>query len=105
MKIEDFFIYFILCFVSFFAGIVGILTKDKLNHCKNIKCKIIFFIKGMLGSMFVAYIVFEIVSYLNLGTKLSVAFGGFAAYMGTDALVKIEGYVEKIVSKKMDKLQ
>ncbi|XTO84570.1 hypothetical protein J0E88_07855 [Campylobacter coli] len=50
--------------------------------------------------MFVAYLVFEIVNYLNFGIKLSVAVGGFAAYMGTDALLKIEQLVEKLINKK-----
>ncbi|EMO8468885.1 hypothetical protein WDP95_000879, partial [Campylobacter jejuni] len=54
-------------------------------------------------SMFVAYLVFEIVNYLNFGIKLSVAVGGFAAYMA-DALLKIEQLVEKLINKKLDKL-
>lgn len=104
MKFEDFFIYIILCIVSFVAGVVGIFTKDKLQTCKSLSSKIILFTKGMLGSMFVAYLIFELLEYLQFGTRLSVALGGFAAYMGTDALVKIESYIEKAINKKMDKM-
>ncbi|EAH9333985.1 hypothetical protein EX128_02525 [Campylobacter jejuni] len=104
MKFEDIFIYCILSIVSVFAGLVGIVTKDKLKPYKGLKGKFLTFVKGMLGSMFVAYLVFEIASYLDFGLKLSVAFGGFAAYMGTDALLKIEQLVEKLINRKMDKL-
>lgn len=104
MKIEDFFVYVILMIVSFIAGLVGIVTKNKLSKALNLKGKFALFLKGMLGSMFVAYLVFEIVNYLNFGIKLSVAVGGFAAYMGTDALLKIEQLVEKLINKKMEKL-
>ncbi|EAK5829343.1 hypothetical protein BJG39_01270 [Campylobacter jejuni] len=96
MKLEDIFVYMVLMIVSFIAGLVGIVTKNKLSKALNLK--------GMLGSMFVAYLVFEIVNYLNFGIKLSVAVGGFAAYMGTDALLKIEQLVEKLINKKMEKL-
>ncbi|MCW1711281.1 phage holin family protein [Campylobacter jejuni] len=89
---------------SFIAGLVGIVTKNKLSKALNLKGKFTLFLKGMLGSMFVAYLVFEIVNYLNFGIKLSVAVGGFAAYMGTDALLKIEQLVEKLINKKLDKL-
>ncbi|MCW1550526.1 phage holin family protein [Campylobacter jejuni] len=79
-------------------------NKNKLSKALNLKGKFTLFLKGMLGSMFVAYLVFEIVNYLNFGIKLSVAVGGFAAYMGTDALLKIEQLVEKLINKKLDKL-
>ncbi|EAH9150337.1 hypothetical protein C5O32_06910 [Campylobacter jejuni] len=104
MKLEDVFVYIVLMIVSFIAGLVGIVTKNKLSRALNLKGKLALFIKGMLGSMFVAYLVFELVSYLDFGIKLSVAIGGFAAYMGTDALLKIEQLVEKLINKKLDKL-
>lgn len=104
MKLEDVFVYIVLMIVSFIAGLVGIVTKNKLSRALNLKNKLALFIKGMLGSMFVAYLVFELVSYLDFGIKLSVAIGGFAAYMGTDALLKIEQLVEKLINKKMEKL-
>lgn len=104
MKLEDIFVYMVLMIVSFIAGLVGIVTKNKLSKALNLKGKFTLFLKGMLGSMFVAYLVFEIVNYLNFGIKLSVVVGGFAAYMGTDALLKIEQLVEKLINKKMEKL-
>ncbi|EAI2481812.1 hypothetical protein E2Y96_05425 [Campylobacter jejuni] len=104
MKLEDIFVYMVLMIVSFIAGLVGIVTKNKLSKALNLKGKFTLFLKGMLGSMFVAYLVFEIVNYLNFGIKLSVAVGGFSAYMGTDALLKIEQLVEKLINKKMEKL-
>ncbi|WP_420983408.1 phage holin family protein [Campylobacter coli] len=104
MKLEDIFVYMVLMIVSFIAGLVGIVTKNKLSKALNLKGKFTLFLKGMLGSMFVAYLVFEIVNYLNFGIKLSVAVGGFGAYMGTDALLKIEQLVEKLINKKMEKL-
>lgn len=104
MKLEDFLVYIVLAIVSFFAGLVGILTKNKLRPCKNAKGKFLLFVKGMLGSMFVAYVVFELASHLELSTRLSVALGGFAAYMGTDALLKIEAFVERLINKKVDEL-
>ncbi|ECO8245856.1 hypothetical protein FXI99_01915 [Campylobacter jejuni] len=104
MKLEDIFVYMVLMIVSFIAGLVGIVTKNKLSKALNLKGKFTLFLKGMIGSMFVAYLVFEIVNYLNFGIKLSVAVGGFEAYMGTDALLKIEQLVEKLINKKMEKL-
>ncbi|MGJ8966719.1 hypothetical protein ACI2AO_09490, partial [Campylobacter jejuni] len=79
MKLEDIFVYMVLMIVSFIAGLIGIVTKNKLSKALNLKGKFTLFLKGMLGSMFVAYLVFEIVNYLNFGIKLSVAVGGFAA--------------------------
>lgn len=66
MKLEDIFVYMVLMIVSFIAGLVGIVTKNKLSKALNLKGKFTLFLKGMLGSMFVAYLVFEIVNYLNL---------------------------------------
>ncbi|EAJ1479922.1 hypothetical protein CAZ58_09025, partial [Campylobacter coli] len=61
MKLEDVFVYIVLMIVSFIAGLVGIVTKNKLSQALNLKGKFALFLKGMLGSMFVAYLVFEIV--------------------------------------------
>ncbi|EJE1349470.1 hypothetical protein M4S36_001434, partial [Campylobacter jejuni] len=65
MKLEDIFVYMVLMIVSFIAGLVGIVTKNKLSKALNLKGKFTLFLKGMIGSMFVAYLVFEIVNYLN----------------------------------------
>lgn len=54
MKIEDVFVYIVLMIVSFIAGLVGIVTKNKLSQALNLKGKFALFLKGMLGSMFVA---------------------------------------------------
>nr|AJA54876.1 hypothetical protein QZ67_00773 [Campylobacter jejuni subsp. jejuni] len=89
MKLEDIFVYMVLMIVSFIAGLVGIVTKNKLSKALNLKGKFTLFLKGMLGSMFVAYLVFEIVNYLNFGIKLSVAVGGFAAIWGQMHCLKL----------------
>ncbi|TEY00213.1 phage holin family protein [Campylobacter sp. US33a] len=104
MKIEDYFIYFALLIVSIIAGIVSIFTKEKLAGCEKPKCKFKLFLQGMIGSMFVAYLAFEFASYFDLGMKMSIAVGGFAAYIGTDALVKLEQWIEKLINKKIDKV-
>ncbi|EIO4840864.1 hypothetical protein OEC98_000375, partial [Campylobacter jejuni] len=56
MKLEDIFVYMVLMIVSFIAGLVGIVTKNKLSKALNLKGKFTLFLKGMLGSMFVAYL-------------------------------------------------
>lgn len=39
MKLEDIFVYMVLMIVSFIAGLVGIVTKNKLNKALNLKGK------------------------------------------------------------------
>ncbi|HBK1785507.1 TPA: hypothetical protein LGC54_001920, partial [Campylobacter jejuni] len=50
MKLEDIFVYMVLMIVSFIAGLVGIVTKNKLSKALNLKGKFTLFLKGMLGS-------------------------------------------------------
>ncbi|VEG60829.1 Uncharacterised protein [Campylobacter jejuni subsp. doylei] len=89
MKLEDIFVYMVLMIVSFIAGLVGIVTKNKLSKALNLKGKLILFLKGMLGSMFVAYLFFEIVNHLNFGIKLSVAVGGLQLIWGQMHCLKL----------------
>lgn len=37
MKLEDIFVYMVLMIVSFIAGLVGIVTKNKLSKALNLK--------------------------------------------------------------------
>ncbi|MGQ2878787.1 hypothetical protein VRP85_011365 (plasmid) [Campylobacter jejuni] len=40
MKLEDIFVYMVLMIVSFIAGLVGIVTKNKLSKALNLKGEI-----------------------------------------------------------------
>ncbi|WP_195182814.1 hypothetical protein [Campylobacter coli] len=47
MKLEDIFVYMVLMIVSFIAGLVGIVTKNKLSKALNLKGKFTLFLKGL----------------------------------------------------------
>lgn len=40
MKLEDIFVYMVLMIVSFIAGLIGIVTKNKLSKALNLKGKL-----------------------------------------------------------------
>lgn len=91
-----------LIFVSIIGGLLGLISRNDLTNLPfSKKLKALFL--GVVTSMFVAYIVYELSLYIFNKEALSVAIAGLAAYMGTNALVALENaliaYIEKRVKR------
>lgn len=88
-------------FVLVIGLIIGILFLIKGYEQTEIKTKGQLFryvIHGVLISMFITWLGFEVFIYAGLPYQLSVALGGALAYLGTDRLVMI---IEKFIQKKL----
>ena len=90
-----------LFLVSFTGGVVGFITKiSPTLKGRSFRSKFAALCMGMINSMFIAYITFELVRLGIDKQGVAVAISGFAAYMGTDILIIVqERLVEKIKSK------
>lgn len=101
-QLKEFLSLIVLAIVSIVAGLLGLITKHKLDLCnKSVLCKIKTILVGMLGSMLVAWLTFEISLYIGFHERLSIAIGGYAAFIGTDLLVKFEAWIEKLFERKL----
>ncbi|MDR1975582.1 MAG: phage holin family protein [Campylobacteraceae bacterium] len=74
--------------IAMVGAIVSIITKADFSGLDK-KSKLRKITAGILASMFVAYIVFELTLYFFGAERFSVACAGIASYMGTDALVAL----------------
>lgn len=93
--------YLWLLVVAFIGSVVGFITKTLKTLSGQswlAKARVLFV--SMLSSMFIAYIVFEVLSATIQKQGLAVAIAGFAAYIGTDLLIILqERLIEKIKNK------
>lgn len=88
---------FILC-VGFFIGVLFVMKGYEKAEINTRASHIRYVVNGVLGSMFITWLGFEIFMYFGLPNKLSVALGGLLAYLGTD---KIALYFEALLQKKL----
>lgn len=74
------------------GGILGLIQKHKLEHCKEkgLKCYLLGGLMGIITSIFVGYIGFEVAFYIFGKIGISIACGGLSAWAGTDAIVLYE---------------
>jgi hypothetical protein len=87
-----------LLFVAAMGGIVAILTKANFAGLSK-KEKTQKITAGIITSVFVAYIIFEITLYFVGSERLAVACAGIASYMGTDALVALGNVLLTLITK------
>ena len=86
--------------VALIGGIIGYFRKQaEKDKGKSLLQKLCSAFLSVITSMFVAYIVYEILMYLTEAPSLSVAIAGLASFAGTDLLVAFEeaavsGFVE-----------
>lgn len=91
--------------VSFLGALVGFLTKTAPTlKAFPLGRKIRVFITGVLSSMFLAYISYELLKAGIDNNNLCVALAGFSAYLGTDLLVIIQERVIEKIKNKIDNL-
>lgn len=92
-----------LFFVSFIGGIVGFITKiSPTLQDKSFKVKFISLCMGMVNSMFIAYISYEILMSFIDKQGLAVALVGMAAFTGTDLLLIIQNQIIELIKRKID---
>ncbi|WP_394908912.1 phage holin family protein [uncultured Helicobacter sp.] len=84
--------------VGFIIGIMFLLKGYEKTEINNKKQLVRYVIHGVLISMFITWLGFEIFHYLGLPYKLCVALGGGCAYLGTDYFTTI---LEKFIQKKI----
>lgn len=87
--------YIWLLIISFIGGVLNYIKRK----AKGSKFSLGAFILGVVSSMFVAYLTFEIGNFYFENEKFAVALAGLAAWMGTDALVGLEEVYKKKIFK------
>lgn len=88
-------------FVLVIGFLIGVLFLIKGYEKEEVKTKWQLFryvFHGVLISMFITWLGYEVFVYVGLPYQLSVALGGGLAYLGTDRLVMI---VERFIQKKL----
>lgn len=88
-----------LVFVALVGGLLGYIKKHGSTPATPIeRTKDVLF--GVAASMFVAYVTFQIGFYYLQNADVCVALAGVAAWMGTDALVALEGALLNFIQKR-----
>lgn len=91
--------------VAFSGGIVGFITKiSPTLKGKSFRRKFIALFMGMINSMFIAYITYEILLSLLHNPNLSVALSGMAAFTGTDLLLVVQNRLIDLIKRKIDEM-
>lgn len=97
--------YLWLLLVALIGSLVGFITKTlKTLSGQSLLAKIRVLFASMLSSMFIAYIVFEVLSATIQRQGLVVAVSGFAAYIGTDLLIIMQERLIEKIKNKIDRL-
>lgn len=84
--------------IGILIGIMFILKGYEKEDIKTRKQFIRYVIHGILISMFITWVGFEIFHYFGLPYKLCVALGGACAYLGTDYFTTL---LEKVIQNKL----
>ena len=92
-----------LFIVSFTGGVVGFITKiSPTLKGRSFRAKFMALCMGMINSMFIAYISYEILLSLIDKQGLAVALAGMAAFTGTDLLIITQDKIIELIKRKMD---
>lgn len=82
--------------VGFMMGILFLMKGYEKAQIKTKAAHIRYVISGIIGSMFITWLGYELFVFAGLPDKLSVALGGLLAYLGTDKIADIfEAFVQK----------
>ncbi|MFV0481847.1 MAG: phage holin family protein [Campylobacteraceae bacterium] len=87
-----------VCFVACVAGVLSFIKKNRGKE-QTKKEFIAGMIVGVITSMLVAYITFQIAFFYFENENISVAISGIAAWMGADALVALQGFILNLTNK------
>ncbi len=94
-----------LFIVSFTGGVVGFITKiSPTLKGRSFRAKFLALCMGMINSMFIAYISYEILMSLIDKQGLAVALAGMAAFTGTDLLIITQNKIIELIKRKMDNI-
>lgn len=94
---KDILYYLWLLIISFIGGVLNYIKRKAKGNSFSLSA----FLVGVVSSMFVAYLTFEIGNFYFGSEKFAVALAGLAAWMGTDALVGLEEvFRKKILEEK-----
>lgn len=99
MNKEELKIYLWMFFVSIIGGVLGM--KERAKPCKGSRCACFFF--GVIASMFVAYVSFEIAFFYFENVKFSVAISGIAAWVGTESLTSLQSIIMTEINKRINR--
>ncbi len=92
-----------LFFVSFAGGVIGFITKiSPTLKGRPFRAKIAALCMGMINSMFIAYISYEILLSIIDRQGLAVALSGMAAFTGTDLLIIMQNKIIELLKRKVD---
>lgn len=101
--LENLKVYIWLVFVGFIGGLLRIKEKTKLANCDGVLGKILCFTFGIISSVFVAYLVYEVVFFYLHSDRVAVALAGVGAWMGTDGLIQIEKALLEFLKAKISR--
>lgn len=94
-----------LFLVSFTGGVVGFITKiSPTLKGRSFRTKFTALCMGMINSMFIAYISYEILLSIIDKQGLAVALSGMAAFTGTDLLLITQNKIIELLKRKIDNI-
>lgn len=98
-KLSQFFEdYLFITAVGFLMGVLFVIKGYEKAHISTKMAHARYVISGVLGSMFITWVGFELFLFAGLPSRLSVALGGLLAYLGAD---KIADIFELLIQKKL----
>ena len=81
--------YLFILFIGFVMGVLFILKGYEKITINTKAAHIRYVVNGVLGSMFITWLGFEIFIFIGLPDKLSVALGGLLAYLCADKIAEM----------------
>ena len=92
-------------FAIIFGGVVGFITKiSPTLKGRSFRAKFAALCMGMINSMFIAYISYEILLSIIDKQGLVVALSGMAAFTGTDLLIITQNKIIELIKRQMDNI-
>lgn len=88
--------YTMILLVGFVIGLLFILKGYEKVVIATPYQHLRYVITGIVGSMFICWVGFEIFIFIGLPARLSVALGGLLAYLGADKIAMLfESFIQK----------
>ena len=88
------------CYIESRSGFITKISPTLKG--RSFRAKFMALCMGMINSMFIAYISYEILLSLIDKQGLAVALAGMAAFTGTDLLIITQNKIIELIKRKMD---
>ncbi|WP_170000593.1 hypothetical protein [Campylobacter sp. RM9328] len=82
------------------VGFTAFILTYRPSPCKGHLCKIVGFLSGALGSIFLSWVGYEVLFFFTSNFRLSLAISGYSTWRGADWLNR---NVDEFISNKIKK--